>query len=105
MNKDANAIRTIQDRFHCCGFNTAVDRAWPFPRGKPEDGYGADQCTKTYRRDRPCVGPWRQAQQKNAGFFFALATIIFVTKVCKVFWPSLMGLYYTDGIPSAFSRP
>jgi len=84
MNKDANAIRTIQDRFYCCGFNTAIDRAWPFPHGRPEEGYGADQCTKIYRRDRSCVGPWRQSQQASAGVFFTLATFIFIIKVCRV---------------------
>jgi hypothetical protein len=97
MNKDADAIRTIQDRFDCCGFNTAVDRAWPFPHGRPEDGYGADQCVKIYRRDRACVGPWRQAEQKNASVFFALATVIFMIKVCRAFCLSLTKLHYTDG--------
>jgi hypothetical protein len=83
-NKDADAIRRIQDRFDCCGFNTAVDRAWPFPHGRPQDGFGADQCKRTYGRDRPCVGPWRQAEQINAGVFFTVATVLFLAKVCKV---------------------
>jgi hypothetical protein len=82
-NKDANAIRRIQDRFNCCGFNTVVDRAWPFPHGRPDEGFGADQCKRMFGRDRPCSGPWRQAEQLNAGALFAVAIIIFVVKVCK----------------------
>ena len=83
-NKDGNAIRRIQDRFECCGFNTAVDRAWPFPHGRPEDGYGADQCERMYGRDMPCVGPWRQAAQINAGLLFTVVMVVFVVKACNL---------------------
>lgn len=83
MNKNADAIRRIQDRFDCCGFKTAKDRAWPFPHGKPEDGFGADQCVMMYGRDRACVGPWRQAEQISAGVFLIVATVIFLVKVCR----------------------
>src|SRR5439155_569185 len=51
--------------------------------GRPEDGFGADQCQRTYRRDRSCVGPWRQAEQINAGVFFTVVTVIFLVKVCR----------------------
>lgn len=84
-NKDSGAIRRIQERFNCCGFNTVVDRAWPFPHGRPEDGYGADQCKRMFGRDMPCSGSWRQAEQINAGMFFTVAIIILVLKVCKHF--------------------
>jgi hypothetical protein len=80
-NKDADAIQRIQDRFSCCGFNTVYDRAWPFPRGSPDDKLGADQCKRLYGRDRSCVGPWRQAQQMNSGLLFTVAGTIFVAKV------------------------
>jgi hypothetical protein len=84
-NKDAGAIRRIQDRFNCCGFNTAVDRAWPFPHGRPEDGFGSDQCRRMFGREMPCSGSWRQAEQLNAGAFFAVAIVIFVVKVLRAF--------------------
>jgi hypothetical protein len=83
-DENADAIRRIQDRFNCCGFNTAVDRAWPFPHGRPEDGYGADQCERMYGRQRSCGGPWGQAKQINAGVLFTVATVILVIKVCRV---------------------
>ena len=81
--KAGDAIRTIEDRFSCCGFNSAVDRAWPFPHGRPEDGFGADQCQRMFGRDRPCLGPWRGAEQMNAGLLFLVAIVMFVAKVCN----------------------
>ena len=36
-------IRSIQDQLHCCGFNSMVDRAWPFPAR----GVNADECQRT----------------------------------------------------------
>jgi hypothetical protein len=81
-NKEGDAIRRIQDRLNCCGFNSAVDRAWPFPHGRPEDGYGQDQCKRMFGRDTPCSGSWRQAEQINAGLFFTVAVTILVLKVC-----------------------
>lgn len=82
-NKEGDAIRRIQDRFNCCGFNTAVDHAWPFPHGRPEDGFGADQCERMFGRTRPCSGPWGQWVRINAGLFFTVAATIFVAKVRK----------------------
>ena len=85
-SKQASAIARIQDRFECCGFNTPVDRAWPFPHGRPGDGFGADQCTRTTGRVRSCGGPWRQAEQLEAGLFFMVAKVTFIVKVCnKIF--------------------
>ncbi|KAK5080485.1 hypothetical protein LTR05_008596 [Lithohypha guttulata] len=31
QNKDDGVIRSIQEKFCCCGFNSMRDRAWPFP--------------------------------------------------------------------------
>lgn len=83
-NKDGGAIKRIQDRFNCCGLNSAVDRAWPFPHGRPEDGFGADQCKRMFERGRPCSGPWRQAERINAGLLLTVALVIFVGKVCRL---------------------
>jgi len=83
-NRDANAIRSIQDRFDCCGFNSVNDRAWPFPYGRPEDGHGSDQCKRTYGRARSCRGPWQQQEKINASLFFTVAIFIFVIKALVV---------------------
>ncbi|KAG5980797.1 hypothetical protein E4U54_006730, partial [Claviceps lovelessii] len=58
---DADAIRRIQDEFHCCGFNTVRDRAWPFP-----DHKSAERCAETYGRVVPCARPWMRALEQNA---------------------------------------
>ncbi|KAI9833202.1 MAG: hypothetical protein M1819_003825 [Sarea resinae] len=80
-SKDGDAIRRIQDRFQCCGFNTRVDRAWPFPHGRPGDGFGPNQCERMYEgRNRACGGPWRQAEQTHAGLFFLVAAVVFLVK-------------------------
>jgi hypothetical protein len=75
--KNGAAIRRIQDRYECCGFNSVVDRAWPFPVG----GNTPHTCEIRFERTRSCAGPWRQAEQVNAGIFLIVAAVIFVTKV------------------------
>jgi hypothetical protein len=76
-NKDETAIRRIQDRYDCCGFNTVLDHAWPFPAKEVFAG----ECQERFGRTQPCAGPWRQAEQINAGLFLIVAAVIFVTKV------------------------
>jgi hypothetical protein len=83
-NKDGDAIKRIQDRFNCCGFNSLVDMAYPFPYGRPNEGHGADQCKITTGRRETCVGPWRQSEQINAGIFFTVASSIFLIKVREI---------------------
>lgn len=78
MNKDGAAIKRIQNRFDCCGFNSLKDRAWPFP----DKEVGVGECQKRYDRTQSCAGPWRQAEQINAGLLFTIAAVIFVIKVC-----------------------
>lgn len=85
-SKNEGAIRAIQDTFRCCGLNTPVDRPWPFPRGSPNspDHIGADQCKRLTGTNVSCVGPWRQAEQINAGLLLMVAFLIFLLKVCVV---------------------
>lgn len=78
--KDENAVRRIQDRYDCCGFNSLVDRAWPFVR----KGIEPNACQTMFNRTRACAGPWRQAQQVNAGIFLTVAAVVFVAKVCRI---------------------
>jgi len=77
MAKDETAIKKIQDTFDCCGFNTVLDRAWPFP----SDGVDDKECQRRFHRTQSCAGPWRQAEQTNAGVFLIVAAVIFVGKV------------------------
>jgi hypothetical protein len=80
MSKDGAAIKRIQNRFDCCGFNSVKDRAWPFPDKEVD----VEECRKRFDRTQPCAGPWRQAEQINAGLFFTVAAVIFVTKACNL---------------------
>jgi hypothetical protein len=82
-NKDETAIRRIQDRFDCCGFNSPVDRAWPFPSGSPDHGINAKECEHRFGRHRSCAQPWRQAEQFNAGLFLTVGVLIIAAKVCN----------------------
>lgn len=79
--KDADAIRRIQDRWSCCGFNSVVDRAWPFPYGPPEDGHGAEQCRDVLRRNLGCGVAWGEEERKMAGVLVGVAVAVFVVKV------------------------
>lgn len=77
MNRDETAIRRIQDSYDCCGFNTVLDRAWPFPA----KGVNASACQERFDRTQSCAIPWRQAEQLNAGLFLTVAAVIFAAKV------------------------
>ncbi|KAG6003222.1 hypothetical protein E4U21_002254 [Claviceps maximensis] len=68
---DADAIRRIQDEFHCCGFNTVRDRAWPFP-----DHKSAGRCADMYGREVSCAQPWLAALQRNSGFDFGIVVAV-----------------------------
>jgi len=75
-SKNEHAIRTIQDRFDCCGRNTLVDRAWPF--GNPST------CPQTFNRNQICFGPWRQAEQTYAGLLLLVAICVFIMKIMSL---------------------
>ncbi len=77
-SKDALAIRTIQDKHHCCGLHSVVDRPWPFPnKNRP-----VTACRDTLGRERSCLGYWRRDQQVSAGLLLFVAVMCFVVKVC-----------------------
>ncbi|OBT97606.1 hypothetical protein VE01_04567 [Pseudogymnoascus verrucosus] len=75
--KNADAIRRIQDRWTCCGFNSVVDRAWPFPHGKS----GADQCREVLGREVACGRAWAEEEKRMAGVLVGVAVAVFVVKV------------------------
>jgi len=76
LAKDGDAVRAIQDSFKCCGFRTLKDNA--FPWGKPS------QCQEIFKYKESCLGPWRKAEQINAGLLLLVAVVVFVLKVLSV---------------------
>ncbi|KAG0650076.1 hypothetical protein D0Z07_3227 [Hyphodiscus hymeniophilus] len=76
-NKNAKAIRAIQDAFECCGFKTVVDRAFPFSGGRSE-------CAAVFGRDKSCLGEWRKAEQTHAGLFVIVALVVFLIKAVSI---------------------
>ena len=76
-NKNAEAIRRIQEQFQCCGFRNVQDRAWPFP----DRGHTARACVEAFDRSRGCLGGWRQMEQITAGLILLVAVMTFLIKV------------------------
>ena len=76
-NKNAEAIRRIQEQFQCCGFRTVQDRAWPFP-GR---GHTVRACVEAFGRSKSCLGGWRQMEQVTAGLILLVAVVAFLLKV------------------------
>jgi hypothetical protein len=88
--KNEKAIRAIQDSLNCCGLNSLVDRAFPFPHG------ANSQCASIFGRDKSCFGEWRKAEQTNAGLFFLVALIVFIIKVPHLPPTQNITIRYTD---------
>ena len=61
-NKNEIAIRTIEGRLECCGYNSMRDRAWPFP----SKGIDARTCERTQGYYIACGGLWLREQQMAA---------------------------------------
>ena len=76
-NKNAEAIRRIQEQFQCCGFRNVQDRAWPFP----DRGHTAGACVEAFGRSDGCLGGWRQMEQVTAGLILLIAVVAFLLKV------------------------
>lgn len=60
--KDEEVIRSIQESFRCCGFNSMRDRAWPFP--SRDTDAGACQRTSGFRTH--CGPLWEDQLQVTA---------------------------------------
>ncbi|KAL7275556.1 hypothetical protein RUND412_001482 [Rhizina undulata] len=75
--KNGPAIRTIQDTLGCCGLNSPLDRAYPFP----SKGVNGSVCRDTMHGNKSCFGPWRQQEQIASGVFMSVALITLVSKV------------------------
>jgi hypothetical protein len=77
LAKDGDAVRAIQDSFECCGFRTLEDNAFPWG--------DSSQCPEIFGYKESCLGPWRKAEQVQAGLLLLVAIIVFVLKVCPIF--------------------
>lgn len=75
--KDAEAIKTIQDAFQCCGLMNSHDEAWPFP----DKITRVDACEKRFERTQGCLAPWRAEEQRLAGILMAVVLLVFVWQV------------------------
>lgn len=81
--KDEPAIRSIQDRLHCCGFNSVHDRAWPFPSRNND----ARTCERTQGYVISCAGMWAKHTTNAAvlgGLACLLNALILVSKCTTV---------------------
>ena len=85
-DKNSDIIRRIQDRYDCCGFNSVLDRAWPFPGGERT----ARACVEAFGRERSCFGRWRQDEQITGGLLLLVAVVNFLFKVSKVLYLDLL---------------
>ncbi|KAJ5714428.1 uncharacterized protein N7483_011609 [Penicillium malachiteum] len=82
--KNADAIRTIQDSFQCCGLRSTRDRAWPFK----DRTHGDNSCELQLGYTRSCLTPWRGQQQTASWMIFAAALLIVALKIGIASWSS-----------------
>lgn len=75
--KNAHAIRSIQDKFRCCGLRSLHDRAWPFK----DRTHGDNACELQLGYQSSCFAPWREKQQNTSWMIFAAVIIVFAVKV------------------------
>lgn len=78
-NKDATAIRRIQDGHQCCGLVTPKDHAWPFQ----DKNTMPDACITAFDRHKGCLLDWRQDEQIYAGLLLVVALSAIGLKVCS----------------------
>jgi hypothetical protein len=75
--KDATHIKAVQDALRCCGFNTYLDSAWPFP----DKNTRPNQCSLQSKTHTSCYEPWSQKHQLSASVFMAVAAVTLLSKV------------------------
>ncbi|KAI5838836.1 hypothetical protein DFP73DRAFT_248013 [Morchella snyderi] len=74
--KDAVHIKAVQDALSCCGFNTYLDSAWPFP----DKNTRPNQCSLQSKTHMSCYEPWSQKHQLSASVFMAVAAVTLLSK-------------------------
>lgn len=76
-NKDARAIKGIQERFDCCGLHTPVDRAWPFP----DKTHTAKSCQELLGRTRGCFNALLSEERKIGVVLLMVPILVFAWQV------------------------
>jgi len=84
---NADAIRSIQDAFQCCGLRTSVDMPWPFPNKNTD----VHECARRLGTDKSCFEDWKRDERLVAGLMLAVACLVFIWKVRVTFPKSVVG--------------
>lgn len=77
QNKDEPVIRSIQESFRCCGFNSMRDRAWPFPSRDADAG----ACQRTTGFRTHCGPLWQDQLQLTARLCVMTGILVHVLSV------------------------
>ncbi|KAL6861029.1 hypothetical protein J3F83DRAFT_747124 [Trichoderma novae-zelandiae] len=78
---DGESIRMIQDTLNCCGLNSLVDRAYPFP--KPGDN-NKSLCGDMFGRAQSCRAPWRAALRSSTGADFGVVVAVGLLQILSL---------------------
>ena len=108
-SKDEIAVRDIQAKLHCCGYNSMRDRAWPFP----SRNVNASTCEKTQGYYMACGALWRQEQQfaavlsTIASFSNWLLVVIFICSMekKKLIWAQVLAAKFSSHEERGVRRP
>lgn len=79
---DANAIRRVQDAFDCCGFNSPLDRAYPFQASH----VNATACMTAFHRTDSCHQAWQASEHRNVSVFVAVGAVLAGVKAIGFLW-------------------
>jgi len=74
---DADAIRSIQEAFQCCGLRSSIDMPWPFPNKNTD----VHECARRLGTNKGCFDDWKRDEGLVAGLMLAVACLVFVWKV------------------------
>ncbi|KAL4940842.1 hypothetical protein BDV06DRAFT_230100 [Aspergillus oleicola] len=76
-SKNSRAIRSIQDRYQCCGLRSIHDRAWPFK----DKTHGDNACELQFGYNRACLESWMGGQRGVSWMVFVAVLGGLVVKV------------------------
>ncbi|KAL5116003.1 hypothetical protein ACEQ8H_006121 [Pleosporales sp. CAS-2024a] len=99
-DKDANAIRTIQDAFSCCGLANSRDMAWPFP----SRSHGANACEVAFGRHHGCHDAWKAEEQHVAAILIAVVGMVFLWQFTIIVIPTESESWLHRIAPERISR-
>ncbi|KAF1851685.1 uncharacterized protein K460DRAFT_39306 [Cucurbitaria berberidis CBS 394.84] len=98
--KDADAIRKIQDAFKCCGFANSRDMAWPFP----DRSHDQHACESAFGRTSGCLGAWKAEEQQIAGLLIGVVGMVFIWQFAIIAIPTQRESWLHRVAPDRISR-